>query len=99
MGFDWPASPVLFVAISVVIAGALLAHSMKLLHFAPRKIAVRLILLRLLTFVLLLSLLARPFLEQEELDESKFRLLTLTDLSGSMEVRDDRNGPKRIENS
>ena len=98
MGFDWPASPVLFVAISVVIAGALLAHSMKLLHFAPRKIAVRLILLRLLTFVLLLSLLARPFLEQEELDESKFRLLTLTDLSGSMEVRDDRNGPKRIEN-
>ena len=39
----------------------------------------------------------RPFLEQEQLDQSRFRLLSLVDLSESMEVRDDREGKKRSE--
>jgi hypothetical protein len=35
----------------------------------------------LFSVICLLVLLARPFLEQEQLDENNFRLLTLLDLS------------------
>jgi hypothetical protein len=97
MGFDWPASPFLFAVILLVVAGALWFHSRNLLQSIPKKIAFRLVFLRLFSVICLLVLLARPFLEQEQLDENNFRLLTLLDLSGSMETRDDRGGAKRIE--
>jgi hypothetical protein len=97
MGFDWPASPLFFGVISLVLIGVLWVHARNLLKSAPIKIATRLVLLRIFSLALLLALLARPFLEQENLDQSKFRLLTLVDFSGSMEVRDDRGGKKRNE--
>jgi hypothetical protein len=97
MGFDWPASPLFFGVISLVLIGVLWVHARNLLKSAPVKIATRLVLLRIFSLALLLALLARPFLEQENLDQSKFRLLTLVDFSGSMEVRDDRGGKKRNE--
>jgi hypothetical protein len=97
MGFDWPASPLFFGVISLVLIGVLWVHARNLLKNAPAKIATRLVLLRIFSLALLLALLARPFLEQEDLDQSKFRLLTLVDFSGSMEVRDDRGGKKRNE--
>jgi hypothetical protein len=97
MGFDWPASPLLFGVIVVILLLALWFHAQSLIKGAPSKIAFRLILLRFVALVFLLLLLARPFLEQEQLDQSRFRLLSLVDLSGSMEVRDDREGKKRLE--
>ena len=69
----------------------------KLVKSAPAKLKNRLVLLRNFSLALLLALVARPFLEQEDLDQSKFRLLTLVDFSGSMEVRDDRGREKRNE--
>ena len=60
-----------------------------------QRLLFRLILLRIIALLFLFLLLARPFLEQEQLDQSRFRLLSLVDLSGSMEVRDDREGKKR----
>lgn len=97
MGFDWPASPVFFGAIVLVLSSALWIHWKSLIKNVPSKIVFRLILLRGIALFFLLLLLARPFLENEELDQSKFRLLTLVDFSESMEVRDDRNGEKRSE--
>ena len=97
MGFDWPESPLFFGLISLVLVGVLWAHAQRLYKSAPAKIATRLVLLRVFSLALLVALLARPFLEQEELDQSKFRLLTLVDFSGSMETRDDRGGKKRNE--
>jgi hypothetical protein len=97
MGFDWPESPFFFGIIFFVLVGVLWAHAQRLYKSAPAKIATRLVLLRVFSLALLVALLARPFLEQEELDQSKFRLLTLVDFSGSMETRDDRGGKKRNE--
>jgi drug/metabolite transporter (DMT)-like permease len=67
MGFDWPASPLFFGVISLVLIGVLWVHARNLLKSAPVKIATRLVLLRIFSLALLLALLARPFLEQEEL--------------------------------
>ena len=75
MGFDWPASPFFWRYFPVLI-GALWVHARNLLKSAPAKIATRLVLLRIFRLALLLALVARPFLEQEDLDQSKFRLLT-----------------------
>ena len=97
MGFDWPASPLLFGTIVLILVGALFFHCRSLIRSAPAKIAFRLILLRIISIIFLLLLFVRPFLEQEELDQSKFRLLTLIDFSGSMEIRDEREGEKRID--
>ena len=97
MGFDWPASPLFFGAIVVILLLALWFHAQGLIKGAPSKIAFRLILLRIVALVFLFLLLGRPFLEQEQLDQSRFRLLSLVDLSESMEVRDDREGKKRSE--
>ena len=97
MGFDWPASPLLFAIILLVVSGAFWFHARNLLQTTPKKIAVRLITLRIVALVFLFILLVRPFLEEEDLDENKFRLLTLLDLSESMETRDDREGLQRIE--
>ena len=97
MGFDWPASPLLYGFILLVLIGVLWVHALRLFKSSPSNIASRLVLLRIFSLFLLLALLARPFLEQEELDQSKFRLLTLVDFSGSMDVRDDRDGKKRSE--
>ena len=97
MGFDWPAPPLLYGFILLVLIGALWVHALRLYKSSPPKIASRLISLRIISLSLLLALLARPFLEKEELDQSRFRLLTLVDFSGSMDVRDDRGGKKRRE--
>ena len=97
MGFDWPASPLFFCAIVVILLLSLWFHAQGLIKGAPSKIAFRLILLRIVALVFLFLLLGRPYLEQEQLDQSRFRLLSLVDLSESMEVRDDREGKKRSE--
>ena len=71
MGFDWPASPFLFGAIVVMLLLALWFHSKGLLKSAPSKIAFRLILLRVVALSFLLLLLARPVLEQEQLEQQQ----------------------------
>ena len=68
MGFDWPASPLFFGAIVVILLLALWFHAQGLIKGAPSKIAFRLILLRFVALFFLLLLLSRPFLEQEQLD-------------------------------
>ena len=53
--------------------------------------------LRLVSVLLFLLLIARPFVDQNRLDKSKFKLSALVDLSGSMDIRDDVKSDKRID--
>ena len=96
MGFGWPSSPLLFVTIVLVLVGTLFFHCRSLIRSAPAKIVFRLILLRITALLFLLLLFVRPFLEQEELDRSN-SVCSHDSVSGSMEIRDEREGEKRID--
>ena len=60
MGFDWPASPLFFGAIVLILLLSLWFHAQGLIKGAPTKIAFRLILLRIITLLFL-------FLDQQSI--------------------------------
>ena len=97
MGLDWPLSPVFLALLALALLFILIFHGRGLLHSTMPSLAWKLLFLRGCVLVLLLFLIARPYLDTEEPDSSKLRLLNLIDLSGSMDVRDDKQGPRRIE--
>ena len=97
MGFDWPFSPLWLGLGATLFVVALVYHGRSLFEATVSSLAWKLILLRGLAGLVFILLILRPYLETDEPDRSEFRLLALADLSGSMEVRDDRAGPKRIE--
>ena len=96
MGFDWPGSPLLLFLICFVLVVALWLQGKSLFQATLPQVAWKLLGLRVITVGLLFILLARPFLSTEEPDTSRMRLLVLSDLSGSMDARDLRDGPRRI---
>ena len=97
MGLDWPLSPVFLALLALALLFILIYHGRGLLRSTMPSLAWKLLFLRGCVLVLLLFLIARPYLDTEEPDSSKLRLLNLIDLSGSMDVRDDKQGPRRIE--
>ena len=97
MGFDWPLSPVWLALGFLVFLFALFFHGRGLLEATVPRLAWKLIGLRALAGGVFLLLLVRPYLETDEPATNEFRLLALADLSGSMNVRDERGGLKRIE--
>ena len=97
MGFDWPLSPVWLALGTFAFGLALFFHGKALLETTVPRFAWKLIGLRALAGGIFLLLLVRPYLETNEPATNEFRLLTLADLSGSMDVRDERDGLKRIE--
>jgi hypothetical protein len=97
MGLDWPLSPVFLALLASALLFILIYHGRGLLRSTMPSLAWKLLFLRGCVLVLLLFLIARPYLDTEEPDSSKLRLLNLIDLSGSMDVRDDKQGPRRIE--
>ena len=97
MGFDWPASSYLLVAIIALLGCILWLHGKSLLANTQKSVAWKLISLRLVSVLLFLLLIARPFVDQNRLDKSKFKLSALVDLSGSMDIRDDVKSDKRID--
>jgi len=97
MGFDWPLSPVWLALGTFAFGLALFFHGKALLQTTVPRFAWKLIGLRALAGGIFLLLLVRPYLETNEPATNEFRLLTLADLSGSMDVRDERDGLKRIE--
>ena len=96
MGFDWPASPLLLLFLAVLFGLALWFQGKALFRSTLPRLAWKLVGLRVLTTGLFLLLLVRPFLSTEEPDISRMRLLALSDLSGSMDAKDEKNGPRRI---
>jgi hypothetical protein len=96
MGFDWPLSPLWLVSLFVLLTIALWIHGRALLKSTLAGLAWKLIVLRSLAAILFLILISRPFITTEEPDPSRMKLLVLSDLSGSMDARDDRDSPRRI---
>ena len=97
MGFDWPFSPLWFCLGILFFALTLFFHGRSLLRATVPGFAWKLIVLRAIAGLIFLLLIVRPYWETNEPDTNEFRLLTLSDLSGSMDVRDERSGPRRIE--
>ena len=97
VGLDWPLSPFLLGLLALVLLLLLIFHGRSLLRSTLFSLAWKLLFLRGCVLLLLLFLIARPYLDTEEPDSSKLRLLNLVDLSGSMDVRDDKQGLRRIE--
>ena len=96
MGFDWPGSTFLFVVICILLSFVLWLHARSLLRSTLPRLAWKLIILRSVVVFLLLLLLLRPFFISENPDFSRLSMLTLTDLSGSMNTKDDPQGVSRI---
>ena len=97
VGLDWPLSPFLLGLLALALLLLLIFHGRSLLRSTLSSLAWKLLFLRGCVLLLLLFLIARPYLDTEEPDSSKLRLLNLVDLSGSMDVRDDKQGLRRIE--
>ena len=96
MGFDWPFSPLWLWGSVVLIGGAILWHGRFLFVATTRRNAWQFLGLRMVFALLLLFLIARPFTETSEPDLSSIRFVSLVDLSGSMNERDDAESDRRL---
>ena len=96
MGWDWPFSPYWFALIVVVFSLLLFFHGRAILSSTLPGVGWKLIILRFLSGLLFLFLLARPFVTSDEPNPKEFKLLTFTDLSGSMNTRDGDQKKRRI---
>ena len=96
IGWDWPFSVFWFFALAIFLFLILFIHGRSLIKATMPALAWKLIALRSAATVLLLLLIARPFISTNEPNPKDFHLLALTDLSGSMNVRDGEGEPTRI---
>ena len=96
MGWDWPFSPYWFALFVGVFCFLLFFHSRAILSSTLPGVGWKLIILRFLSGLLFLFLLARPFVTSDEPNPKEFKLLTFTDLSGSMNTRDGDQKERRI---
>ena len=97
IGWDWPFSPFWYVLLCVIICVILFIHGRMLLKGTLPQLAKRLISLRVLAVLFFLILLARPFVMTDQPNPRDFKILSLTDFSGSMNTRDSGENMKRIE--
>ena len=97
MGWDWPFAPYWFGLVVILFLSVLFFHGNAILKATLPRFAWRLIFLRFLAGTLFLLLLARPFITTDEPNPKEFKLVTLTDLSGSMNTKDNLAGSRRIE--
>ena len=96
MGWDWPFSPYWFALIVGVFSSLLFFHGRAILSSTLPGVGWKLIILRFLSGLLFLFLLARPFVTSDEPNPKEFKLLSFTDLSGSMNTRDGDQKERRI---
>ena len=87
-GFEWPFSPLWLWTGCILFVLSLLWHARVLFVSTTPRNALRLIALRIVFAGLLLFLISRPFIEKEQPDPSTIRVVSLVDLSGSMNQRD-----------
>ena len=97
IGWDWPFSFFWFFVLAVFLLAILFFHGRLLIKATMPKLAWKLITLRIMVVLLFLLLIARPFITTNEPNPKDFHLVTLTDLSGSMNAKDGANEPKRID--
>ena len=97
MGWDWPFSPVWLGVAVLLFNGVLLFHAKSLFKSTIPVLAWKLIILLLVAGVFFFLLLARPYLVTYEPNPKEFKMISLTDLSGSMNVKDESNQNRRID--
>ena len=97
MGWDWPFSPVWFGVAALLFIGVLLYHAKSLFKATIPVLALKLIILRLVAGFLFFLLLARPYFITDEPNPKEFKMISLTDLSGSMNVKDESDQKRRID--
>ena len=97
MGLDLPlGAPVaLLLALGLLAVASL--HTSKLGGWVDDKTRRRLTALRLGAAILLGALLLRPYWKEEIPGSELFRVVALADLSGSMQTRDEKGGPARLD--
>jgi len=97
IGIDWP-YPTTWLWGGVSILGVLFwFHALRLFRALPLSMAWKLILLRGLGVILFLLLIGRPFMDQFHQDPQSVRVVSLVDLSGSMNQKDSDGGERRID--
>ncbi len=97
MGWDWPFSPIWFGVAVILYVLVLVYHSKSLFRATIPGLAWKLIILRVSAGVFFFILLARPYLITDEPNPKEFKLISLTDLSGSMNVKDGSEKSRRID--
>jgi len=97
VGWDWPFSFLWYCLVAAIFLALLIYHGRSLLRVTLPRLAWKLILLRFVASLLLLVLLARPYVMTNEPNPKEFNLLTLADLSGSMNTRDGDTEVRRID--
>ncbi len=97
IGLGW-SYPVSWIIGGGLIYGVLLLwHARNLFKKTTRSEAIKLSVLRGISGLFLLLLIARPFIEQSQTNPDAVRLVSLIDLSGSMNEQDNEDGKRRID--
>ena len=97
MGWDWPFSPFWFGVTAILFLLVLFYHAKAIIKVTIPQLAWKIIILRILAGAFFFLLLARPYLTTDEPNPKEFKLLSLTDLSGSMNTKDGADQDTRIE--
>jgi len=96
-GFDWPYAVHWLVVPLFLFIFVLGWHGKRLFRTLSRRQAWMMIVCRGLVATLLLLLVLRPHIVQNDPDPSSVRVLSLVDLSGSMNTRDRASGETRLD--
>ena len=97
IGIDWSFSPLWILGFVSLFAVLLFWHGRSLLRTLISSTAWKLIFLRFGVMLLLLLLLIKPYLITQETDPAQVRVVSLLDLSASMNTLDQTDGKSRLD--
>ena len=97
IGIDWSFSPLWILGFVSLFAVLLFWHGKSLLQALTSSTAWKLIFLRIGVMLFLLLLLVKPYLNIQETDPAQVRVVSLLDLSASMNTQDQTGGKSRLE--
>ena len=96
IGIDWSFSPFWILGVVALFSVLLLWHGKSLLRTVISSIAWKLIFLRFGVMLFLFLLLVKPYLITQETDPAQVRVVSLLDLSASMNTQDQAGGKSRL---
>ncbi len=97
MGLDSPLATPVALLISLALFAAVQLHVKKLQGRVDQKTGRQLTILRMIGVLLFALLLLRPYWNEETLASGQYRVVALADLSGSMQTKDQKGGPARMD--
>ncbi len=97
IGFDWPFSLSWLLVVLFLYVSLLYWHAHKLFKSTTRTEAWKLLALRGFSGLLFIILIARPYIENQQANPGAVRVISMVDLSGSMNEQDSTESERRIE--